>query len=165
MPSYNDLKTMASNSKIGEYNDYVNNLDTYIYEEITDIVGTSETRWNGYYILAVLSALVTFLSQWIAELTSKLKNKKLDKMTQQPQNTGMMKFMKILLPAMMVIFVISSSASFGIYVVTNSIMSILITYLTSLIVNAMTKKKEAEVTEYLEKEALKLAKKNNKKAN
>jgi len=164
MPSYNDLKSMAASSKIGEYQTYVESLDTYIYDEITNIVGTSETRWNGYYILAVLSAVITFLSQWISQLTTKLKNKKLNKMTeQQGQNAGMMKFMKILMPAMMVIFVISSSASFGIYVVTNSLISILITYLTSLIVNAMTKKKEEEVTAYLEKEALKQAKKANKK--
>lgn len=163
MPTYDGLKSIANNAKIDEYTKYVNNLDAFIYNEVYETVGAVENTWNGYYILAILAAAVTFLSQWISQVTTKLKKKELNKMTENPQaNSGMMKFMKIFLPAMMVVFVMTSSASFGIYVVVSSLISIIITYLTSLIVNAMTKKKEEEVTAYLEKEALKLAKKANK---
>ena len=164
MPKYSDLQSTANNSKIGEYSEYVNKLDQFVYNDIYDMVGATDTSWNGYYILAILAAAVTFLSQWISQITTNLKKKELNKMAQNPQqNSGMMKFMKIFLPAMMVVFVMTSSASFGIYVVASSLISILITYLTSLIVNAMTRKKEEEVTAYLEKEALKLARKQNKK--
>lgn len=163
MPTFDDLKSIANNSKIDEYSSYVNNLDAFIYNEVYETIGSQDNSWNGYYILAILAAAVTFLSQWISQVTTKLKKKELNKLTENPQaNSGMMKFMKIFLPAMMVVFVMTSSASFGIYVVTSSLISILITYLTSIIVNAMTKKKEEEVTAYLEKEALKLAKKANK---
>ena len=164
MPKYSDLQSTANNSKIGEYSEYVNKLDQFVYNDIYDMVGATDTSWNGYYILAILAAAVTFLSQWISQITTNLKKKELNKMAQNPQqNSGMMKFMKIFLPAMMVVFVMTSSASFGIYVVASSLISILITYLTSLIVNAMTRKKEEEVTAYLEKEALRLARKQNKK--
>lgn len=164
MPSYPDLQKIVGDAGVGEYNDYVNNIDQFIYSEIENIVGSSETSWNGYYILAILSAVVTFLSQWVSQLSTKLKKKELNKMAENPaQNGAMMKFMKILLPAIMVIFVISSSASFGIYIVSSSLISILITYLTGLIVNAMFKKKEEEVISYLEKESLKQIKKKNKK--
>ena len=164
IPTYSGLEKIVNDAGIGEYKDYVKNLDIFIYNEIESVVGSNSRSWNGFYILAILSALVTFVSQWISQASTKLKKKELNQVAQNPQqNSGMMKFMKILLPAMMVIFVISSSASFGIYVVASSLISILITYLTSLIVNAITKKKEAEVTAFLEKEALKQYKKQNKK--
>ena len=160
MPTYDDLKSLASSSKKEEYIKYVEGLDQTIYGNISQMVGSSETAWNGYYILAVLAAVVTFLSQYVAQLLTKLKNKNLNKIAEAgTQNGGMMKFMKILMPAMMVIFVLTSSSAFGIYVVTSSIVSIGISYLISIFVNLMTKKKEAEVSAYLEKEALKLAKK------
>ena len=164
MPTYTDLQSMAKNAKIGEYNDYVTAINQDTYAAISNMINSNETSWNGYYILAILAAATTFLSQWVAQLSTNLKKKELNKVAQNPQsNAGMMKFMKIFLPAMMVIFVISSSASFGIYVVTSSIAAILTSYITGLIVNLMTRKKEAEVTAYLEKENLKLIKKQNKK--
>jgi len=164
MPSYSDLQKIVGDAGVGEYNDYVKNIDQFVYSEIENMVGSSETSWNGYYILAILSAVVTFLSQWVSQLSTKLKKKELNKIAENPaQNGAMMKFMKILLPAIMVIFVISSSASFGIYIVSSSLISILITYLTGLIVNAVFKKREEEVISYLEKESLKQIKKKNKK--
>ena len=163
MPTYEDLKTIASSSKVDEYISYVDGLDQTIYANISGIVGSSETSWNGYYILAVLSAVVTFLSQYVAQSSTKLKNKELNKVADaQTQNAGMMKFMKILMPAMMVIFVLTSSSAFGMYVVTSSLVSMGLSLLISVFVNLMTKKKEAEVTAYLEKEALRLAKRQNK---
>lgn len=160
MPTYDDLKNLAKSSNVAEYQEYVDRLNTTIYNNISGIISANETAWNGYYILAVLAAVVTFLSQYITQLSTKLKNKELDKIANsQTQNAGMMKFMKILMPAMMVIFVLSSSAAFGIYVVTSSLVSMGLSALISVFVNLMTKKKEAEVTAYLEKEALKLAKK------
>ncbi len=163
MPTYEDLKALATSSKQTEYIEYVEGLDQTIYSDISAMIGEAETSWNGYYILAVLAAVVTFLSQYVAQLSTKLKNKEANKVANaQTQGAGMMKFMKILMPAMMVMFVLSSSSAFGIYVVTSSIISIGLSFLISLFVNLMTKKKEEEVTAYLEKEALKLAKKQKK---
>lgn len=163
LPTRDDLLKLANSAKRGDYKEYVDNLDTYIYDDIASIVGTNDSSWNGYYILAILAAVITFLSQYIAQLTTKLKKKELNRIAENPMASGgMMKFMKILLPAMMVIFVLSSSAAFGLYVVTNSIISILLTLLISIFVNLITKKKEEEVTEFLEKEASRQNKKLNK---
>ena len=80
----------------------------------------------------------------------------------QSQQKGMMLIMKILMPIIMISFVWSSSAAFGIYVVTGSIISLLISIVTSLIVNKLTAKKEQEVVEFLVKQQTKEMKKLNK---
>jgi len=67
--------------------------------------------------------------------------------------------MKILLPAMMVIFVLTSSAAFGLYIVASSIISIGISALTTVIVDACYKKKQAEVDEFLYKQVEKSVRK------
>lgn len=161
LPTYSDLESMASNSKNKEYKEYVSNISKDLYNTVTSSVHSQNTRWNGYFILAILSAGLTFLSQWITELMQKSKNKKVnDMMAQSNQQTGTMKFMKIFLPLMMVIFVLTSSASFGLYIVSSSLISMAISALTSLIVNACYKKKEDEVIAVLEREAIKSMKKN-----
>lgn len=163
MPTYDDLSQLAQSSKRTDYQEYVASLDQNIYTDISSTIQETETSWNGYYVLAIIAALVTFLSQFISQRATKLKNKNVQQIAENPnQNGGMMKFMKILMPVMMVIFVISSSAAFGLYVVVSSMISILLTLLISFFVNLLTKKKEEEVTEYLEKEALKLNRKKNK---
>ena len=160
LPSYSDLKSMANSSKNKEYKAYVNSIDQELYGIVTSSVHAQNSRWNGYYILAVLSAGLTFLSQWITELLQKSKNKKVNDLVQQSnQQAGAMKFMKFFLPVMMVIFVLTSSASFGLYIVSSSLISMLISTLTSLIVNACYKKKEEEIVATLEREAIRSMKK------
>lgn len=160
LPTYSDLKSMASNSKNKEYKAYVKNIDKDLYNTVTSSVHSQNDRWNGYFILAVLAAGLTFLSQWLTEFMQKSKNKKVNDFVKQsnPQG-GAMKFMKIFLPLMMVIFVLTSSASFGLYIVSSSLISMAISALTSLIVNACFKKKEEEVIASLEREAVKSMKK------
>jgi len=63
----------------------------------------------------------------------------------------------------MVIFVMTSSSAFGLYIVSSAIISIGISALTSLIVNAVYKKKEEEIVAGLEREAIRSMRKLNKK--
>lgn len=163
LPSYNDLLNMANSAKNNEYQHYVKNINVDLYNVVTNSVHTEVNRWNGFFILAVLAGVTSFLSQWITERLSKPKNKNISNYVDQanPAN-GAMKFMKILLPALMVIFVLTSSSAFGIYIVISSIISILISTLTSLIVDACYKKKQEEVYSYLEKETIRSMKKNKK---
>lgn len=164
LPTYSDLKSIAKSSRNKSYQTYVNNIDQKLYNTVTSAVHQKNARWNGYYILAVLAAGLSFLSQWVTERMQKSKNKNINNLVEQsnPQ-AGAMKFMKYLLPVLMVVFVVTSSASFGLYIVSSSLISILISVLTSVIVNACYKKKEEEIMAGLEREALKSVKKLNKR--
>ena len=160
-PTYENLVKMA---KSGGYEDYVsNNLKQENYTEIASIVNSKGGRTNnGYYILAVLSALITFLSQYISELNNNLKNKKAkqlakDSMSESMQTTS--KFMKLFMPLLMVVFVLQSSASFGIYIIASNVVAIGVGQLEAFIINKITHKKQLEVEAVLEKEADRLIRK------
>ena len=182
LPTYSALKNLA-NGASGLFNsgvkeNYVNavaSISETEYNKVTKVVQTTQNGWNGYYILAVLAAGLTFLSTYVAELGNKVKRENKQpkvkknqfiqsKNPQTQQNTpnisssGTMKFMKILMPALMVVFVLTSSSAFGIYVVSQSAISILLSYLINLIVKALTKKQEEATIEFLDKYENKLNK-------
>lgn len=164
-PSINDLNKMANSSKQDEYKQYVANISSdptklTIYNNISGTIVAEEGNWNGYYLLAILSIALSFLSQLINELSTKTKNKQ----TQQLANAGnpqanTMKFMKWIIPFTMAIFVLTTNAAFGIYVVTNSIMTTIIGYFSTLIINAVFKNKQQTVDDILQKEVDRLNKK------
>jgi len=158
-PNYASLVSMAKNSG---YTDYVTaNINEESYNKIAALIVDNSRAANGYYILAVLAGVITFAAQYITELHNKLKNKKAQILAKSagPENTGSMKVMKIVMPAVMVIFVLTSTASFGLYILASNVASIALGELTTIIVDKMTKKKRLEVEEYLEKEANRLIKK------
>ena len=164
-PTYSSLKGISSNKTI------VNYIETNIvesdYTTIAAIVSTEGSRpHNGYYILAILVGLSTFATQLVSELHNKFKSKKantLAKLSEQNGGAAMaqptMKVMKIVLPIIMVIFALTSAASFSIYLLASSIVSLALGEITSLIVDKMTKKQRLAVEESLEKEANRLIKK------
>ena len=171
MPTFKDMQGMANNSGIQEYKDYVNNigntetnkLPLFEYNQIAGIVGEKTGDWNGYYLLAVVSVLLSVASMLLNELATKNKNKKAQNIVNQANPQGkMMWMMKLLVPVMMAIFVLTTNAAFGIYVVTNSLISTLIGFLTNWIVGMVFKKKQAEVDEFLLKEANRIERKANK---
>lgn len=163
LPTYQDLQKLATSSKNEAYTNYVNEINPDMYNVVTTSVGSQNDRWNGYFILAVLAAVTSFLSQWLSELANKSKSKRINEMVERNNNGGSaMKIMKFALPLMMVIFVITSSAAFGLYIVSSSIVSIGLSQIINVIVNACTKKKQAEVDAFIEKENVKLMKKNKK---
>lgn len=163
LPTYQDLQSIANSSKEEAYINYVNGINTDLYNVVTTSVGAQNDRWNGYFILAVLAAVTSFLSQWLSELSTKSKSKRINEMVEKNNGGGSaMKIMKIALPLMMVIFVVTSSAAFGLYIVSSSLVSIGLSQIINLIVNACTKKKQAEVDAFIERENIKLMKKNKK---
>ncbi len=160
-PTYNELLDMAKDGG-KEYAEYVEkNINKDAYTRISNIISKDEVKNNGFYILAILAGVITYLSQFISELHSKYKNKLVNQIVKKSdQQNGMtMKIMKLVLPIMMVMFVLTSSASFGIYLLASNIASIALGEVVSLIVNALTKKQRLAVEASLEKEAERLAKK------
>ena len=161
-PTYSGLKTLADNGG-NYYKNYVKkNIDKDTYSTISSIISKETNReYNGYYILAVLAGVVTFASQWIADLHNKLKNKKANLLAESSGDaTGKsMKMMKFVMPIVMVMFVISTGASFGVYLLASNIASIALGEIITVIINALTKKQRQEVEEVLAKEADRLIKK------
>lgn len=167
MPTLEALDEMATNSKIEEYQDYVSaikNDETGIsalnYSNIADMVEAKTGDWNGYYILAILAVLLSAASQFLTDYITKHKNKKAQNLVDSanPQGKSMW-FMKLMLPITMAIFVFTTNAAFGIYVVTNSIISMITSVLINLIITKVFAKRQAEVDALLLKEAERAAKK------
>ncbi len=161
-PSYSALKSIAKNTG---YTDYVKtNISEVKYNEIASLITDNTSRSNnGYYILPVLAGVITFLSQYISELHTKLKNKKANKIAKDASasssTASTMRIMKIVMPVIMVVFTLTASASFGLYILASNVATMALGELTSLIVNAMTKKQRLAVEAELEKEANRLIKK------
>ena len=160
-PNYSELVKMANNAG-KEYKSYVEaNIKEGNYNQIAGLIQTNETKNNGFYILAIIIGLTTYATQLIADLHNKLKNKNANLVSKQAnqQSAMSLKMMKIILPIIMIMFALTSSASFGIYLLASNVAAIAFGEITTLIVNSMTRKQQQEVEAVLEKEALRLMKK------
>ena len=159
-PTYNGLVSIAKNTG---YTPYVkDNIVEADYDRIAVVISDNAPRQNnGYFILPIIAGVVTFLSQYITELHTRLKNKKANKIAKDanPTATSTLKVMKIVMPAIMVVFTLSTSASFGLYILASNVATMAFGEITTFIIDLMTKKKRLEVEEELEKEANRLIKK------
>ena len=122
--------------------EYKNNYDIITYGIKQNYKGT----WNGYYILVILAGVITYLSVMISQMQSTKKKKK-DQPAQaqdptMPQQPKAMNFMKFLLPVLMIFFTIGYSTVFALYIVTNSIMSTIISSILLKIFEAQEKKQK-----------------------
>ncbi len=163
-PDYSSLKSMATSSKVDEYINYVAKLgegnDLIVFNTISDSIEAETGSWNGYYLLAIISVLLSIASMFVNDVGNKSKNKKARQVADAANPQGATaKIMKLVVPIIMAIFVLTTNAAFGIYVITNSFMTILISLATNLIINAVFAKKQAEVDAILQKEAERVARK------
>ena len=105
-----------------EYREY-----QMFYDLVTQKIQGNYSSWNGYFILVIMAGGITYLSFIITQLVTSKKRKENEPQQQQKQ-MGSMKFMKIFMPALMVIFTFSYSAAFALYIVMNSAMSTLLSF-------------------------------------
>lgn len=113
------------------------------YDRVTAKVQTTYSSWNGYFILVVLAAVVTFLSATISQKMSMKKRNKQEQIMQQAPKAG--NIMKFILPIIMVLFTIGYSAAFALYIVTNSLMSLLLSIVFLKIIEVNDDKKQVEI--------------------
>ena len=112
------------------------------------ILSSVEGKWNGFYILIILSGLVTFLSTKITKLGQPKQKQqvKLADGTVVEKDVDPMGMMNIVLPVMMVFFTWSYTGLFAIYIVVNSIIGILISLsiyaMKTFILNPRKEKKQ-----------------------
>ncbi len=136
--SYNDYKASAGDSSVSEaeYNLVMGKL-------LKNYNNTNQT--NGYYILSIIVVAVSLLSQFVMRWSSKPKNKNGEKV--KMQQPGFTKILMFIMPITMLIFTLSSSSIFAIYIITNSIMTTLITPLSTLICNKIEDVREKKHSE------------------
>ncbi|MBR1925741.1 MAG: membrane protein insertase YidC [Clostridia bacterium] len=132
------INTITNNLKTEYKNNY--NIITYGIQQ------NYKGSWNGYYILVILAGVITYLSVLISQMQSSNKKKKQKNAEQSKdantlQQPKAMGFMKFLLPILMIFFTIGYSTLFALYIVTNSIMSTIISMVLLKIFEAQEKKK------------------------
>ena len=144
--SYESFEKYAINNGIIANTDDAKAQLNKEYNTIKGII-EEDNKYNGYYILIILAGVITFLMQY---LQVKIQEKKTG--VKNPSA----KIMLIIMPIFMIIFASTSSALFTLYIITNSIMSALISTTTDLLMpkdknngeQVVYKKGNTEVVEY-----------------
>lgn len=136
-PYIDDIYGVSYTDKEQAKQAFANNFD-----EVAGDINIVYSGWNGWLILVVLAAGVTILSLFISNLGTKPKpvyDKKGNEIPVKKQNNFIM---MALLPILMVIFTLQYSAAFALYIVVNSLMSVLIGLVTTVVMNKIEKSKE-----------------------
>ncbi len=133
--SYDSYKGMVGSDNVAEN-------ENLIYDSFMKSVEAKYNRTNGYFILAVISIAISYLSILWSNGIRKNKN------AQPVQKQS--KAMYIIMPAIMGIFAIMYNSVFAFYLVVSSAINVLITPLENLIINKWEekdiKKEEEKVT-------------------
>ena len=141
-------------SIILSYDDFVSNakidkseLSESVYNQIMNPIKAENSGWNGYFILIIMSAIITYLSSQISIWIGKTKAKKSGKpyVDAMAQN----KILIYLMPIIMALFTLFYNAMFAIYIVTGALFGLVTSPLITLLVDKMydksVKKEEEKV--------------------
>lgn len=107
------------------------------YSELTAELSNYKSTPNGYFILVLLTAGISLLHQLI---TTKTQKAQMELQTVDGQGAQTQKMMNIMMPIMMGVFAFMYTAAFSIYIVVNSLFSILTMFGVNAIVDAQMKK-------------------------
>lgn len=114
------------------------------YEYITSVIKGDEKDQNGYYVLIIVAVLVSFGTQFLSAKLLTPKGQKLNMMN---------KVMMAVIPLTMILFAMTSNVVFTLYIITNSLMTAIISTTISLI---MKKKSGGKSDEQFIKEQRKV---------
>ena len=126
--------SFVSNSRIdkAEVNEKAYNL---VMQPVID----ANDGWNGYFILAILTAITTVLSTYINTLVSKLRAKRKNKEFVKGAENN--KTMLIIMPLIMGIFTLFYNAAFGLYILTGNLFTLITGPLITLLIEYIDEKK------------------------
>ncbi len=124
------------------------------YNKVTSELTAEKNAYNGYYILIVLSIGFMLLQQWLSMRTNKAVN---DLSTVDGSGARTNKMMMVMMPLMYGIFSFFYSAAFSIYMITNTLYSIITMLIINKCVEVWFKKKEesGELEQILSKKSRK----------
>jgi len=132
MPSFEKFKSTISKANITD-------SDAEIYEKVTADLGEQKSAYNGYFVLIVLSIALMLLQQWLSMRSNKSVN---DLSTVDGSGARTNKMMLIMMPIIYGIFSFFYSAAFSIYMITNTLYSLLTMIIINKCVDVWFKKKE-----------------------
>lgn len=110
------------------------------YNEVTFDLGEEKDTYNGYFVLILLAIGLMFLQQFIMMRSQKASNE-LSSVDGSAQRTT--KWMMILMPIMYGVFSFFYSAAFSLYMITNTVYSLVSTLIINKAVAVSFAKKEA----------------------
>ena len=117
------------------------------FETVTNGINNQyQGVWNGYLGLIVLTAVITFLSQFLSSIGTKTRDKKGNQVSGAKLNP----VMGIVMAAIMVFFVVNYTSMFALYIVVSNILSVAFSIGMNLIINKIEdgkdKKKQDKIT-------------------
>ena len=136
IPDFDKFKSTITKANISE--DYRTS-----YDKVTAALDEQKETYNGYFILIVLSIGFMLLQQFISMRSNKSMN---DLSTVDGSGARTTKTMMIMMPIIYGFFSFFYSASFSVYMITNTIYSILTTLIINKLVDVSFKKKEREIS-------------------
>lgn len=109
------------------------------YNKVTANLTEQKNTYNGYFVLIVLSIGFMLLQQWISMRENKAVN---DLSTVDGSGARTNKMMMIMMPIIYGVFAFLYSASFSLYMITNTVYSIITTLIINKAMNVWFNKKE-----------------------
>ncbi|MGN1060611.1 MAG: YidC/Oxa1 family membrane protein insertase [Candidatus Coproplasma sp.] len=156
IPDFSKFKSTITQATITD-------ADGESYNKVTSALVDQKNAYNGYFILIVLSIGLMLLQQWLSMRANKSVN---ELGTVDGSGARTNKMMMIMMPIIYGIFSFFYSASFSIYMITNTIYSLVTMLVINKCVDVWFKKKEerGELEEVLTKKARKKSRKAEKRA-
>ncbi len=134
--SFSNFKSSISKADMGDYETS--------YNKVTASLETQKNRYNGYFVLIVLAIGGMLLQQFISMRAQKDAD---ELSTVNGQGARTTKYMMIIMPIIYGIFSFFYSASFSIYMITNTFYSIITSLIINKVVDIKFSKKEEEEEE------------------
>ncbi len=117
------------------------NMNATLYNELIYDLQDKIEEANGYFILCIITAGITFLMQFV---TSKSQKAQMELQTVDGQGARQQKMMMWMMPIMMAFFSFMYTAAFSIYLILSSTISILTTFLINWVVDKKLGKVKVE---------------------
>ena len=117
-----------------------NSVSEQDYNSLISKLTVEQTMPNGYFILAVLTAGISFLTQFVM---SKSQKAQMELQTVDGQGARTQKMLMWMMPIMMAVFSFMYTAAFSIYMILSSVISILTTLGINWIIGRKFKKANA----------------------
>jgi len=124
-----------------EYPNSAHDIGETGYAQLTMKLEAEKTQSNGYFILVVLTAGISFLTQWVMKKSSQAQ---MELQTVDGQGAQTQKIMMIMMPVMMAFFAFMYTSAFSIYIILSSVINIGTTFGINKIVDVQFKKAKSK---------------------